>query len=270
MRKFLAVFAAFMLGSTPTYSEDKLEALESVDQGRAYQAIGRLDIAGSGFCTGTLISLDLVLTAAHCVYNSETKERIPASEISFKPGLRNGRAAAYRSVRRVAVHPDYDYDGTVALDRVATDLALIELSQPIRQSGITPIIVERNSRKLKTVSLVSYAKDREHVPSLQSQCNVLDRERAVQVLSCDVDFGASGSPVFVTEDGVPRIVSVVSAKSMWRNERVALAVTVGSSVESLRNNLRESDGVFTRQAPTIKKLTGVRAMQGAGAKFLRP
>ena len=116
MRKFLAVLAAFMLGSTPTYSEDDLEALETVDQGRAYQAIGRLDIAGSGFCTGTLISLDLVLTAAHCVYDSETKERIPASEISFKPGLRNGRAAAYRSVRRVAVHPDYDYDGTVALD----------------------------------------------------------------------------------------------------------------------------------------------------------
>ncbi|MFS4581005.1 trypsin-like serine peptidase [Phaeobacter sp. C3_T13_0] len=37
--------------------------------------MGRLELNGQGFCTGTLIAPDLVLTAAHCVYDHNNNLR---------------------------------------------------------------------------------------------------------------------------------------------------------------------------------------------------
>ena len=88
-----------------------LRRLDSGIEAHAWEAVGRLDIAGSGFCTGALIAPRLVLTAAHCLFDSETRQQIDHSDVQFLAGWRNGRAGAYRDVRRAVVHPDYVYDG---------------------------------------------------------------------------------------------------------------------------------------------------------------
>ncbi len=277
MRLFMAVAAAIFVTVAVTPSQrleaqdQPLESLDTLDQVRGWQAVGRIDIGGRGFCTGTLITSDLVLTAAHCLYNKQSGQRVRTSDITFKPGLRNGRAAAFRSVRRSAVHPKYSFGDPDTINRVATDIALLELARPIVQSDITPLRVDPQRRWLQEVALVSYARDREESPSLQSRCRVLEREDVVQVLSCDVDFGASGAPVIAMVAGQPRVVSVISAKSLWKEERVALAVKVESAVEDLRPQLQDDTGTRPLGSPRIRTLNEGRAMSGgAGAKFVRP
>ncbi|MAE89375.1 MAG: trypsin, partial [Pelagibaca sp.] len=83
--------------------------MQSREDGRPWQAVGRLELAGKAFCTGALIAPDMVLTAAHCLFDAETGARIPADKIQFLAGWRNGRAAAYRRVRRAVAHPSYDF-----------------------------------------------------------------------------------------------------------------------------------------------------------------
>lgn len=36
-----------------------------------WRAIGRINLAGRGYCTATLIARDVVLTAAHCLWNRD-------------------------------------------------------------------------------------------------------------------------------------------------------------------------------------------------------
>jgi len=248
--------------------DSRLMRMDTTDAGRQWQAVGRLDVNGDGFCTGALIAPDLVLTAAHCLYDSDTKAPIRPETIEFLAGWRNGRASAYRTVRRAVVHPEYIYDGQASTDRVRNDIALLQLQRPIRNTTVIPFETDVRPRKGARIGVVSYAHDRAEAPSLQDVCAVMSRQQGVLVMSCDVDFGSSGAPVFSFDGDTPRIVSVVSAKAEVNGERVSLGAALAEELDLLQAQLT---GIQTggRLPPGVGRVKVGEGRNSTGAKFIK-
>ena len=255
--------AAQDLGST-----GRLTALQTGDDVAGWEGVGRIDIDGKGFCTGALIAPDLVLTAAHCLYDSETGALIAADRFEFLAGLRSGRALAYRDVRRVVAHPDYSFSADSALDRSSHDVALLELSQPIRATEIAPFDVLPDTAIGAEVGIVSYAFDRAEAPALQAACDVLGAQDGLYVMACDVDYGSSGAPVFRIAGGLAQIVSVVSAKAEFDGRRVAIGSMLDEALADLRAELAAGNSVFDAGAPVAVRVIGAGQRNETGARFV--
>ncbi len=79
-------------------------------------------------------------------------------------------------------------------------------------------------------------------------------------MTCDVDYGASGSPVFIEgEDGV-MIVSVVSAMAEMGGKKVSLGTSLLDAITQIN----------ARMSPTDELNDESMRRRNTGAKFVRP
>lgn len=268
MRHYFAAIAIWLATALAVQAQDTaLATFRTGDDSRGWEAVGRLDIEGKGFCTATLISENRVLTAAHCLFDTVGGGRIDPARMQFLAGMRNGRATAYRGVRQAIAHPDYVYRPDGAPDSSAHDLAVLELDQPVRLPQVPPMPVAMLGTHNREVGVVSYAQGREDAPSLQQVCAVLGEQSGVLVLSCDVDFGSSGAPVFQMRDGVANVVSVVSAKAMLDDRPVALGAAVAPLLAPIMAALDAGQGYYLNAAPQVLTLGSPGS---PGPKFVRP
>lgn len=229
--------------------------LLSVEEAVPFRGVGRLNVAGTRFCTATLISETVIITAAHCLFHPRTRARVPLGEFRFAAGLRMGKTAAVGRIVRAAVHPEFTFEGMASPAGVAADLAVLELAEPVAAEDAPAFATGDLRRDAAPLAIVSYARDRAQAPSIEEPCGLATTFAGVAALDCAVNYGASGAPVLqgAAEEegegaegegeeggaGERRLVAVVSAMgSVVASERqVTLAVLVGPWMALLLESL---------------------------------
>lgn len=274
MRTTLFSIAIAVLTATVSAAQTpSLQELSTGNDARGWEAVGRLDVDGKGFCTGTLIEPNLVLTAAHCLITSTGAQQVNVGDIEFLAGLRNGRPEASRRARGFLIHPSYEHNDGETISRLRYDIALIVLDRPIRDTEIQAFKVSDTAQSGTQIGVISYAEGREEAPSLQQACNLLGQQDGVLIMDCNVNFGASGSPVFRYENGEPRLVSVISAMAEIEGQDVSLAPDLAGPLPFMKTqiaNLQSQIRVQNQDRPTSARILRSGERNDTGALFVRP
>jgi len=253
-----------ILGSAAAHAQaTKLRKLGTQNDALAWQAVGRLNIAQAGFCTGTLIAPDLVLTAAHCVYHNGAV--VAPERLTFQAGLTDGKAVATRTASQIEAHTGYDPARGPHFENVRHDLALVRLATPIPTSQIDPFAVYAGTLSRGSVSVVSYGRNRSSSLSRQNECQAMGVQDQLIALNCDSTFGSSGSPVFTHINGRGQVASVISGMG----RRGGVRVTFGMALPPLISDIKRQ--MYANKArPTAKvRRLGVGSDKNrSGAKFV--
>jgi protease YdgD len=245
-----------------------LRRLTDRDDLLGWEAVGRLELNGRGFCTATLIAPDLVLTAAHCVYDKSDNRLLQAGQITFRAGLRDGVSVAERRALQVAAHPGFRPGVPLDANNVRHDVALIRLSAPVTSAEANPFVLHQGGDAGTKVSITSFGMGRAEALSRQRSCQVLGAGRGLMLFDCDVTFGSSGAPVFTHAGGRGRILSVVSGMMNTDGKKVALGMALPERVAELKAMLRRSPVAAPDRR--VKRVQAGTGRNSTGAKFIRP
>lgn len=271
--RFLSVLGLVLLAG-PLHADAPLKRLTLRHDLLGWEAVGRVEIGRTGYCTGVLIAPDLVLTAAHCLLRGRDGY-VEASKLRFRAGLRDGVALAESAVQRMLVHPSYDPQSADRARQIRWDVGLMQLTSPVPVTTAAPFPTATLADGARDLSVVSYGLGRDEALSWEKDCGVVGRRGGLIAFDCDVTFGSSGAPVFHRTGGRAALVSLVSAGVPDGGERLAFGMELPQAVADLKAALRRGEGVASgaeasQGVRTLRPAQGFGAGTSGGAKFLKP
>lgn len=234
-----------------------------------FSAIGRVNVAGRGHCTGFLVAPAWVMTAAHCLYNAKAGRWWAPGDIHFVAGYQRDRNLIHAPAKAFFTAAGFVFKRRPKLGDEGSDWALLELTKEIgREAGTLPLawlskheLIEIRDGKTR-LAKVGYSANLAHVQSVDAPCKLLRvyGDSPVVVDDCGGLGGDSGGPLLVYRDGAFRVVGV---QAMTLNLD---GKAVGGSVSMLAITRAEKDDPAKRAARRAGLRSGKYLTPGEGSR----
>ena len=163
-----------------------------------WNSLVRVQTELGGRCTGFLVSPQVVVTAAHCLFLPRVRHFIRPESVHVLLAYRTGLYAGHARVRHFTVPPAYqplDETGTAGADRAVLVLEhrLLPMSEILPVAPVPDLLPA-------PLRLGGYGQDRDEVAIADPGCRLVGRTadgqgRPLLVHDCEATRGTSGAPL---------------------------------------------------------------------------
>ncbi|MBQ0755766.1 MAG: trypsin-like serine protease [Amphritea sp.] len=198
-----------------------------------WQMIGRINLAGRGHCTATLVSSDQVLTSAHCLWNRETDRWFPAQYITFVAGAEQDSFQGVSNATSYKIAPGFTPNRLNSTESIKDDWALLKLQKPLgAQLGYLTLTTEKSLKVGQKVFQAGYRADRPYVLTVESNCSIAEfyENRSIIRTSCHTLSGDSGGPVLIKHNKQWKLAGIHRGRTDKNQSLVVSIKNVRSSI----------------------------------------